>query len=75
MTWSKVRALLSRPTLTKEQTQSLLVALGCWAEKYNAAKPAHATQREKDLFDACTKVGLMWLPKATSTDEKSHGNQ
>jgi hypothetical protein len=56
---------------SKKDVTNLLTALATWAEKFNMAKPTRAKERERDLFDACTKVGLMWLRPKSPLEEKT----
>lgn len=48
---------------SEAQLRDLRRALAAWARKYEQAKPSgrYLKRREAELFDACTKVGLMWI--------------
>jgi len=60
--WIAVYRATQRPP-TKKDVLALRRALAAWARKYEVAKPTgkYLKRREKDLFDACAKVGLMWI--------------
>lgn len=45
------------------EVAALMRALSEWAERYAVARPTgrYLKRREAVLFEACTKVGLMWI--------------
>ncbi len=53
----------SRCPPSRDDVKNLLEALSVWAEKYAEANPKKKCFKVRDgeLFQACTKVGLMWL--------------